>query len=104
MYEETLTGRPHHNQYKKLPVKMKMWMQFNVMPRTSENSCRTHLHRHHDHVKSITNKFNTFCCARLLKSPKHSSMKKAYELIRHQQLHFTLREVQNWYYVTQTLV
>jgi len=23
------------HQYKKLPVKMKMWMQFNVMPRTT---------------------------------------------------------------------
>jgi len=33
VYEETLTGRPHR--YKKLPVTMKMWMRFNVMPRTS---------------------------------------------------------------------
>jgi len=31
VYEETLTGRP----VKKLPVTKKMWMQFNVMPRTS---------------------------------------------------------------------
>jgi len=35
VYEETLTGRPMTHQHKKLPVTMKMWMQFNVMPWTS---------------------------------------------------------------------
>jgi len=34
VYEETLTGRPHDTSVQKLPVTMKMWMQFNVMPRT----------------------------------------------------------------------
>jgi len=47
VYEETLTGRPHDTQYKKLPVTMKcgciltscpghhsVWMQINVMLRT----------------------------------------------------------------------
>jgi len=36
MYEETLTGQPHDTLVqKKLPVIMRMWMQFNVMPWTS---------------------------------------------------------------------
>jgi len=35
MNEETLTGRVHDTTVQKLPVTMKMWMQFNVMPWTS---------------------------------------------------------------------
>jgi len=31
MYQETLTGRPHDTLVQKLPVTMKMWIQFNVM-------------------------------------------------------------------------
>jgi len=31
VYEVTLTGRPHDTSVQKLPMKMKMWMQFNVM-------------------------------------------------------------------------
>jgi len=34
MKKRTLAGLVTH-QYKKLPVTMKMWMQFNVMPWTS---------------------------------------------------------------------
>jgi len=36
VYEETLTGWPHDTSVQKLPFAMKMWMwmQFNVMPRT----------------------------------------------------------------------
>jgi len=34
VYEETLPAGLMTHQYKKLPVTMKMWMQFNVMPRT----------------------------------------------------------------------
>jgi len=34
MKKRRLAGHMKH-QYKKLPVTMKMWMQFNVMPRTS---------------------------------------------------------------------
>jgi len=34
VYGETLTGRPHDISVQKLPVTMKMWMQFNVMPCT----------------------------------------------------------------------
>jgi len=32
VYEETLTGRPHDTSVQKATVKMKMSMQFNVMP------------------------------------------------------------------------
>jgi len=36
------------NQYKKLPVTMKMWMQFNVMPRTIETIKHTQRVQHND--------------------------------------------------------
>jgi len=35
VYEETLTGRTHDTSVQKLPVTMKLWLQFNVMPWTS---------------------------------------------------------------------
>jgi len=37
VYEETLTGRPHDKSVQKATSDNKMWMQFNVMPRTGRD-------------------------------------------------------------------
>jgi len=71
VYEETLTGRPHNTSVQKATSEMKMWMQFNVMPRT----------KHVDHNRQALEQvycascfyycyFSNFCSQRIISEHK----------------------------------